>query len=351
MKRDKTIDNFRALAMLWVILVHVVYWTPFIKDANYRFFASFLLFEMPIFFFVTGASNSFSKKENYFSFVYKRYKRLLIPFWIFAIICAGTNIYNLYITEGITLDYSREVLISWLLPTNQHINKFPYLNYATWFIPVYLVIVLLIPILKKIKETKLKYIFIFILLGISIYINHLKLNWYQHIGIYTFWTYIGLFYSEISTFLQKNYRRLIPITLSVICIFILYTLHNNGVNIDIQTNKFPPSNIFTIFSISAVSLLLALTPVINGIFYIIYKLPLVGKMISHYNRHSMSIFLYQSFAFYFSVRWTKAIYPVTNSITDSIYQSLICLVITIPLCSLFAMAFRWTENLGNRKSK
>ena len=61
MSRDKTIDRLRGFAMLWVIVVHVLYWGNFFSNGYVNFLKSFCLFEMPLFFFITGASNSLAK--------------------------------------------------------------------------------------------------------------------------------------------------------------------------------------------------------------------------------------------------------------------------------------------------
>ena len=50
-KRDETIDLLRGTAMLWVILVHVLYWGDFFSSPFINLLKSFCLFEMPLFFF------------------------------------------------------------------------------------------------------------------------------------------------------------------------------------------------------------------------------------------------------------------------------------------------------------
>lgn len=50
MNRDKTIDRLRDFAMLWVIVVHVLYWGDFFISGYVNLLKSFCLFEMPLFF-------------------------------------------------------------------------------------------------------------------------------------------------------------------------------------------------------------------------------------------------------------------------------------------------------------
>jgi len=50
MNRDKTIDRLRGFAMIWVIVVHVLYWGYFFNNGYVNLLKSFCLFEMPLFF-------------------------------------------------------------------------------------------------------------------------------------------------------------------------------------------------------------------------------------------------------------------------------------------------------------
>lgn len=167
MSRDKTIDRFRGFAMFWVIVVHVLYWGNFFTNGYVNLLKSFCLFEMPLFFFITGASNNLSKTNNYFNFVSKRFQRILIPYWVFAIICATLSMVK-YSVEG-NLDFITgiKVLLSWMVPINRQMTSVSYLTWALWFVPVYLCIVLIIPALKIMKRSVRKIEFAFALMGYS----------------------------------------------------------------------------------------------------------------------------------------------------------------------------------------
>ena len=52
-QRDKTLDYLRGLAIIQVVLVHILYWLGIFSAGFLAIAKSFLLFEMPIFFFVT----------------------------------------------------------------------------------------------------------------------------------------------------------------------------------------------------------------------------------------------------------------------------------------------------------
>ena len=247
MSRDKTIDHLRGFAMFWVIVVHVLYWGSFFTNGYVNLLKSFCLFEMPLFFFITGASNGFSKTKNYFDFVSKRFQRILIPYWVFAVICALLSIVK-YGMEG-NMDFFTgiKVLLSWMIPINKQMTSVSYLTWALWFVPVYLCIVLIIPVLKWMKQSAHKIIFGFLLFGVFIATCLLNLGWIQNISFYALWTYIGLFYSEIKFAVnQKQTRKYFAFTFvsgaAMICL-----LHFAGQSLDMQANKFPPNIMFLHF--------------------------------------------------------------------------------------------------------
>ena len=80
MNRDRTLDYLRGLAIIQVVFVHILYWIGIFSVGLLAVAKSFLLFEMPIFFFVTGAVNGLGKQQKRITFCFKRIKGLLIPF-------------------------------------------------------------------------------------------------------------------------------------------------------------------------------------------------------------------------------------------------------------------------------
>ena len=63
MMRDTQLDIYRALAMIYIIcVIHVVYWL----GIGNELITSIILFEMPVIFFITGASFSLQTKEKSF---------------------------------------------------------------------------------------------------------------------------------------------------------------------------------------------------------------------------------------------------------------------------------------------
>ena len=248
-KRDKTIDRLRGFAMFWVIVVHVLYWGNFFDNECINLLKSFFLFEMPLFFFITGASNNFTKINGYFYFVYKRYKRVLIPYWVFAVICAGLSIAKYSISGGKDVFTGIKILLSWLIPINRQITSVSYLTWALWFIPVYMCVILIIPLLKQMKQSKNCVEFVSLLLAVFVGTCVLKMGWAQNVAFYSFWTYIGLFYSDIMIASKQNCFRKCFVLIATIGAIMIIVFRFMGQSIDMQHNKFPPNITFLIYSL------------------------------------------------------------------------------------------------------
>ena len=344
MSRDKTIDRLRGFAMFWVIVVHVLYWGNFFTNGYVNLLKSFCLFEMPLFFFITGASNSFSKTKNYFDFVIKRFQRILIPYWVFAFICAVLSIVKYAIDGNMDFITSIKVLLSWMIPINRQMTSVPYLTWALWFITVYLCIVLIIPVLKTMKQSTHKYGFSFLLLGLFVLTCLFNMGWVQNISFYAMWTYIGLFYNEITSainqkHIRKNMAFLFAAGAAAICM-----LYFAGQPLDMQVNKFPPNIIFFVFSVMMMAAIILAIPCLNRIFDCLEKSNAVNKIFALFSTRSMTIFLYQVFAFNLTIRLANKIIPGSGIIVE-IIKSAICLAATVPVCAGMAIIFGKIENV------
>ena len=331
--------------MLWVIVVHTLYWGNFCSNNYYNLIKSFFLFEMPLFFFVTGAGNSFSKIKGYFSFVLKRYKRILIPYWVFALICVGWTILRIIRREGgIEAGIAGKIILSWLIPVDRQMTSIQYLTWAVWFVPVYLCVVLFIPLFKRVKQSGMSLPFLFTLVVLFVLTCIFKLGWIQNVFFYSIWTYIGLFYSDIILLLKKQRFVYMLLTTALAGIGSLILLHITGHSIDMQNNKFPPNLIFLIFSVTAMSLIILIIPYINDFYNSICGLSIAQKVFDLFSKRSLTIFLYQVFAFTVSIRLVYDLLP-GDTVLLGILKSLICFVITVPLCALFALVFGKIEDI------
>ena len=343
MNRDKTLDRLRGVAVLWVLVVHVLYWGGFFTNGYINLLRSFLLFEMPLFFYIIGATNSFSKVNSYFGFIIKRFQRILIPYWVFAVICAILSMLKCALEGYLDFIGAIKILVSWLLPINMQQTSVPYLNWAVWFVPVYLCIVLIIPLLNSMKRSKYKIGFAFLLLGLFVAICLLNLGWIQNVFFYALWTYIGLFYSDIKSAANNKKTRKyfwFAIAATVIMICLIYFADQS---LDMQFNKFPPNITFMVFSVMTMAAILLIVPYLDRFFDWLEKCNFANKFFYLFSSRSMTIFLYQVFAFNLTI-------PLANILPGAgdgfaIIRSVICLVMTIPLCAVLAVFFGKIENI------
>lgn len=81
--RDTQLDHYRALMMMHVIIGHVMYWLYAAGEP----YLSFVLFAMAGTFFIAGASVAVNtRRRSLWSTVVNRIGRVVIPFYIYAVV-------------------------------------------------------------------------------------------------------------------------------------------------------------------------------------------------------------------------------------------------------------------------
>ncbi len=332
--------------MILVVLVHVLYWGKFFSNYYVKLLQSFLLFEMPFMFFITGASNSFSKTENYFSFLWKRLKRILIPYWIFALICVALSILRYSIEGAMDFLTGIRILVSWLIPVDTQITSIESLTWALWYVPVYICVVITIPLLKRLRQSKWKIEFSFLLAGLFATTSLLNLGWVQNVAFYTYWTYIGLFYLDIKSAAKEAHKRKYFICVAVVMAALLFALRCIGQSLNMQSNKFPPNLIFFVFSMMMMSLIMWLVPYTDPYFAKIENCKVISKVFERYSTYSMTIYLYQVFVFNLTIPMVELLIPDQGG-TASVAKAMLCLLMSIFLCASLPFLFGSTERLGS----
>lgn len=340
--RDKTLDYLRALAIFQVIFVHVLYWDAVISHEKINILKSWFLFEMPLFFFIIGACNSFKDVNNYFDFIRRRLLRILVPYWMFALICIMISI-KCYDQIGIIEIVN--ITLSWLIPMDKQITLVPYIVNPLWFVSVYLCIVILIPILKYMKNSNRDKEFVFLILLLFIGISFFDMAWMQKVIFYSLWVYIGLFYNEIKTAVLRNDIRKKAWKLTGVGVFVICILSFVGYTLDMQYNKFPPNIMFFLYSYVVMSVILLGIPTLNKFFESIEKIKVFQRLVNILSTRSLTICLYQGFAFCFTI-------PLSNEVFQSsgagslILKLLFHLVVSVIGCILLAIVFGKIEDIN-----
>ena len=310
MERDKQLDFYRGLSMIYVVcFIHVVYWLKIGAEP----IKSLMLFEMPLIFFISGASLSFNKTPRRFKQVFfNRMVRVVIPYYVYAIVSVVvlaivTMLWQLDISSikesmfaanyhiDITL-YSLRNICSILALHN--IPQFPFVNHL-WFIWPYLILSCTFElqkrILTKVNEGGYLIVCIFLFLASQWVTENL---WIRCVFCYNIFMVMGYcYYRQISI-----KARLLLLGISLLLIIILQISGNNLV--PMQDHKFPPDAVFLFYNLFILALF--------SLIFSKVRIP-EFKWIRWWNERGYTIYLYQNFAF-------SIIFPFVNT-TGNDYTS------------------------------
>ncbi|MGX7244818.1 acyltransferase family protein [Enterococcus quebecensis] len=284
MKRDSRIDLLRSVAIVLILLAHVY-------PPNFLF--QIRTFDVPLMAFLMGASYVLSerksKKEQFHKYLWKRFKRLIIPAWIFL------TLYFVLMWVGVLFLNREYPFTTEIIRTSYTLESG--INYV-WIIRVFFIISILSPViyfLTQKSNTILKVTgLLLILLAIQIVlcdisgnmIGHTKEIFQSYIAIpfgYCIAAFVGMKASE------QGIRKNIQLSLILVFIFIL-----SGLNVNfgqLQMFKYPPSPYFLAYGIG-VSLIL----------YTILSNRKIEAGISKFNiltwmsKHSLEIYYWHIFA-------------------------------------------------------
>lgn len=266
--RDRNLDIYRGCIMIYIVgIIHIltIYISWYESNA-----ATLLLIEMPVVFYISGAAYSLSKKKNYPQYIWSRIKRIVMPYYIFVIIITVTNYYKQCIHGSVPTGEFIQTFIE-----NKYYNIFSG-NEHLWFIPVYLKIALILPLLHYISR-KITSNSFYILLGITALILYIRPN---NEVCYTAFAFAGMYYHK-----NKPYNKHILLSATLLLTFICYA---NGYPLNMQINKFPANLFFFSYTICA---LLLLKKPLQWLCHLLASTPM-RHLIAIYARHDYSIYLY-----------------------------------------------------------
>lgn len=146
--RDVNLDIYRGCIMIYITcFIHNIYG---VTNA-YSVVTSYFLIEMPLIFFVSGAAHSLARPRPYLPYLWGRVKRIVFPYYI--LVCFVT-LYHLIVDCGVGGEAPADFLYGFL--HNGYYNIFTGRLYefnALWFVPVYLVVAALLPVMDVVKNT------------------------------------------------------------------------------------------------------------------------------------------------------------------------------------------------------
>lgn len=286
--RDIQLDIYRALMMIYVpCVIHVMFW---INKADEPI-RSIALFEMPVIFYISGATMFVTaKRRNLFSTIKNRAKRILVPYYLYALITLLFVILLAYIFPDKDI-INRNSLLK--LVTIQN-NPFPILPYIfhSWFIIPYLIVSCSFPIQKRWADKVNRWVYMLIILA-SLNIlqplldntDSLILSTVRYALYYNFFFMTGyLFYKRISL---KSLVVVTVISGAILALQVLYDIDSAG-NFIMQSHKFPPDMLFLSFGTFSLCIL----ALIFGNFTIPHN-----RILRHWNKYGYTIYLWQNISF------------------------------------------------------
>lgn len=339
-QRDLFLDRLRTLAIVWVLLVHVLYWLNFLQWGMVATVKSWLLLEMPLFFFITGAGLSLSEPKPWGRFVLRSYRRMLIPYWCYALLCIGITA----IHDGAV---NRVLLRYWLIPDNPQPASVEFLSDALWYVPIYLLCALLIPLLRRWVKRPLPVL----VLMVTMLLAGERQGWYYvpNVAVYSLWIYAGLHYPQLKArYIDRRGKRWeLLLTAAVGATLVWVLCQCGGGSPDIQTHKFPPDGVFLAYSLCAMSLFALAAPGLVWVTDWLGRVKILDWAMDRLGRYSLTVFLYQSLAFLLLREIVNRADAV--GIRQSV-QFPICCVLIVVLAVILAVVFGPLENLGRRKN-
>lgn len=339
MIRDKQLDNYRALVMIHMVcVIHAIYWLGYFFPMQ-----SLTLFAMSSVFFISGAAMKYSHPKSNASLLWNRFKRVLLPFYIYAGLCVCLLILVCFIpklsvfTKFSILRYSikdyLEIIFVQGIPGIKMV-------YHIWFIIPYLIITCSFNFQKKIiNKYSWKYVLINILVIAILYL------WNIYDVDYKSFTYIqSVFYDTSLNVLAYNvffvigylyYKKMEIKMLALVGFlsFIILSVLCHFHFVDLQAHKFPPDLIFILYNIGVLCFL--------GILFSKIKIPEI-PLLKWWNKNGYTIYLYQNLVFLIYIVFYRRF--IVGLFDSNIIKLIISFFVILFCSTLFSLIIVPIEN-------
>ncbi|GMO55510.1 MAG: hypothetical protein Ta2A_00440 [Treponemataceae bacterium] len=333
--------------MMYVVFIHCLYWVGLFNGRYSSILKSLFLIEMPLFFFIAGASNSLSKKRPVLSFYISRFQRILLPYWIYGLICITLT----YIATVITpIEIEQEKYFAFNFPlVFVPVSKIGHMTGVLWFIPVYLYVIFLFPLFEKYygryKNSNAKYVPLIILPILLMNNGWEELSNAKMVIFYSFWVYAGLFFQELKINEPiKSKLKIIPVIVFCAILVLRFILTNHSYA-NMQTNKFPPNIVFFFYTFGALLTFYLFSKYIINTLNYLRRSKVFNWIYKQYIQNCYTIYLYHLPSFFVIDNVFKHL-----GIRDYLFSNQwICLTIyillTIPINAVIGKLFSWAEKI------
>lgn len=281
--RDTQLDAYRSLSMIYIVcIIHLVYWLGLGNEP----LKSLILIEMPVIFFISGASLSLKTSNKTFVETLKnRTKRVLLPYYIYAAVMVLFVAVMTLLTKKQDYDITSYTLkdISDILLAVE-IPQTPY-SWHLWFVMPYMTLsclfVLHQKVLAKVKHTP--YIIANIIAFVLIQ-HFFKSELLRHIFCYNIFMLAGYcYYKKLSR--KQIFVILLAATAGTLALHYLADIRFTPM----QDHKFPADISFLCYTTAALCFL--------SLIFSYIKVPYKG-VLATWNSRGYTIYLWQNIVFF-----------------------------------------------------
>lgn len=282
-ERINWVDVARGIGVLLVIYGHGLAATP-LRFIIYSF-------HMPLFFFLSGLVFHKRKNEKYLTVLRKDFKRILIPYFIFAAISFTLWLSNIPL-DRIKWDLVFKQIIGIFYGSGN--NGYLAINIVLWFLPCLFIVKQMFWFISRLEiKLIIPILFLFSALGYSFYVFFptLKLPFgfesaltgVVFFGIGYLWHFIPEKYNQFFI------KRTIPILLILISLTIIFSMANFNLynyQIDLRLNRLNNYFLFYIASISGIISIALVSMKLNK-----------NKIMEYLGRNSLLLFVWHLVVF------------------------------------------------------
>lgn len=258
--RDDGLDLARGLLMAWIVIViHGIFWLGIAPREP----GSWLLFEMPPIFVITGAAYFLGegakqgrlKPANYLDFLMRRGVRIYVPYLAYVLVAA--LIVTVVKWSGpLSIDEIGARIWSWLNPVTRGAgHTWKMLSWHLWFVAPFLIVTALMPLITTkrvlgfVKPWMLAAVAGLAVLALAQvqFAAPLDDQLIKNTVFYAFWAAFGFMLAAMpKRWSVGDYG--VVLVLAAAGTFGAAMLQPESVTLDMQHNKFPPNGMFFLFS-------------------------------------------------------------------------------------------------------
>lgn len=333
-KRIAWIDMLRGFSIILIVIGHIIVHCDKLGYA-YKYLNSFFV---PIFFVISGLVFYVRDNEKYKSFFVRTFKRVMIPYFIFAILflipysILGNDV-QVSLNKSYDVNLGKSLLAVLYGNGHQALLK---QNSALWFLPCLFIVQQLYFMINKILKNKQENkvyicsILLFFLLGLMNYkIPHVRLPWAIDIAIVLFPFFLIGKFLMLTILKWKNMKYNVVIAIgSIIIGFIIHIW-----NAEVSCKDHLYGNYF-LFFLSAIFTCIGIV--------ILFSKMREEKILSIIGRNTMGILIFHKLiVVVFQTKLGKITDMLTGgTIIQEIFMTLVCLLITTLICVIINKVIR-----------